>query len=440
MPPFFQFHRGKKYKEQSIVLVSCMIVLCYFCSLGLVGYLSFKSYQQTSFSFHLLFSLIYLITFYTGFPLSYIMAFCFEYQLPDVFSQCKVFIATGSAYGIYYIAYSSFHRCSSPPIVVFAKNQEKLTACLLALVAVVAFSYFLYSNGFLLFKLEKYSQLFSKEIVAMAYLKRFFYFLLPALLIYSFIHQTKKSWWLLLIIGGVFGIFTYITVGGTRANLALAVAFFFLIGLYQGYLSLSLIVIAGVACVIAMFFLALARYKLNISGSEVIYTFLYLSRDTFSPWENLAHLLGKEFEPQGLMPIIRDFYVYIPQSVWQERPDITWNTANYFTKVILGNQSGLAISPTLLGSLYIMGGFSLIAIGMAFIGVTIKGLDNLFVYGRKQNSALIQAYCFGNLFNLIVLVREGVDAFISRFAFFSLIFLMCWGGAKLMLWRKRDDR
>lgn len=157
-----------------------------------------------------------------------------------------------------------------------------------------------------------------------------------------------------------------------------------------------------------------------------------MSRDTFSPWENLARLLSSDVEYQGLMPIVRDFYVYIPQSVWQERPDIVWNTANYFTKVILSNHSGLAISPTLLGSFYIMGGFGLIAIGMAVVAFLIKMLDNFFTYGKAVNSALIQAYCFGNLFNLIVLVREGMDAFVSRFLFFTIVFAVCWLLAKLI--------
>ncbi|MGC6745949.1 WzyE family oligosaccharide polymerase [Escherichia coli] len=30
---------------------------------------------------------------------------------------------------------------------------------------------------------------------------------------------------------------------------------------------------------------------MNVSGDEAFYTFLYLTRDTFSPWENLALLL-----------------------------------------------------------------------------------------------------------------------------------------------------
>ena len=43
--------------------------------------------------------------------------------------------------------------------------------------------------------------------------------------------------------------------------------------------------------IVGMFWLALKRYGMNVSGDEAFYTFLYLTRDTFSPWENLALLL-----------------------------------------------------------------------------------------------------------------------------------------------------
>lgn len=414
----------------------------YLLSVGLFITLLYQTYQKSGFSFHLLFSLLYFVTFYAGFPLSLTMAIGYDYVLPELTSQWKVFAVSGAGYLVYYGCYILLPFYTRPlcqdEIGEIAKFRTKITACLLALVAISALSYFLYLNGFLIFKLEKYSQLFSKDKVELAALKRFFYFILPALLIIFFTYKNKTAWWRLLIWGSLFGVLTYLIVGGTRANLALAFAFFLLVGLYQGYLSISTIIIAASLSIIAMFFLALARYRLNVSGSEAIYTFLYLSRDTFSPWENLARVFSYSIEYQGVMPIIRDFYVYIPQALWQERPDIAWNTANYFTKIVLGNQSGLAISPTLLGSFYIMGGFGAIGIGMAIVAMIIKGLDILFVYGKAHQSALIQAYCFSQLFNLIVLVREGLDAFVSRFMFFNFVFVACWIVAILISVSKRN--
>ncbi len=99
---------------------------------------------------------------------------------------------------------------------------------------------------------------------------------------------------------------------------------------------------AGVMGIVGMFWLALKRYGLNVSGDEAFYTFLYLTRDTFSPWENLALLLQNygNIEFQGLAPIVRDFYVFIPSWVWPDRPHIVLNTANYFTWEVLNNPRG----------------------------------------------------------------------------------------------------
>ncbi len=88
-----------------------------------------------------------------------------------------------------------------------------------------------------------------------------------------------------------FGLLTYMIVGGTRANIIIAFAIFLFIGIIRGWISLWMLAAAGVLGIVGMFWLALKRYGLNVSGDEAFYTFLYLTRDTFSPWENLALLL-----------------------------------------------------------------------------------------------------------------------------------------------------
>ncbi|MDG6795584.1 ECA oligosaccharide polymerase [Glaesserella parasuis] len=398
------------------------LILFYVIAISVLVWIIQRDYRQQGFSFHLLFSGIYLITFFGGFPFSMTMAELFEYRLPAVSMLWNVLAIALGGYLTYYVSYLYIGRNKQiPRYAVEVKSLANLTAWILMTIAILSLLVFMLLNqGLLLFKLEKYSHIFSAQVSGVA-LKRFFYFFLPALLIWFFLKPTKESWWLFLVAGMTFGVLSYLAVGGTRANLALAFVMFMLLGYLRRFLSFKWLVRAGLLTVIAMFLLALWRYRLNVQGSEAFYTFLYLTRDTFSPWENVAKIMDAEIEFQGLMPIVRDFYVYIPQSLWEERPDIVWNTANYFTKSVLGNFSGLAMSPTLLGSFYIMGGIPMIAIGMAVVGGFIRIFDNFFAYGK--NSAVIQSYCLTNLFNLIVLIREGIDAFISRFCFFSVIFV-----------------
>ncbi|MDG6791290.1 ECA oligosaccharide polymerase [Glaesserella parasuis] len=401
------------------------LILFYVIAISVLVWIIQRDYRQQGFSFHLLFSGIYLITFFGGFPFSMTMAELFEYRLPAISMLWNILAIALGGYLIYYVSYLYIGRNKQiPRYAVEVKSLANLTAWILMTIAILSLLVFMLLNqGLLLFKLEKYSHIFSAQVSGVA-LKRFFYFFLPALLIWFFLKPTKESWWLFLVAGMTFGVLSYLAVGGTRANLALAFVMFMLSGYLRRFLSFKWLVRAGLLTVIAMFLLALWRYRLNVQGSEAFYTFLYLTRDTFSPWENVAKIMDAEIEFQGLMPIVRDFYVYIPQSLWEARPDIVWNTANYFTKSVLGNFSGLAMSPTLLGSFYIMGGIPMIAIGMAVVGGLIRIFDNFFAYGK--NSAVIQSYCLANLFNLIVLIREGIDAFISRFCFFSVIFVFAY--------------
>lgn len=72
---------------------------------------------------------------------------------------------------------------------------------------------------------------------------------------------------------------------------------------------------ASVIAITGMFWLALKFYGLDASGHEVFYTFLYLTCDTLSPWENLVLFLQNHshISFQGLAPIVRDFYIFIPR-------------------------------------------------------------------------------------------------------------------------------
>ncbi|CAA2929264.1 Putative ECA polymerase [Arsenophonus endosymbiont of Bemisia tabaci Q2] len=134
------------------------------------------------------------------------------------------------------------------------------------------------------------------------------------MLIVYFLKPTQYRWLFFLFSTVAFGVLTYLVVAGTRANIIIAFALFLFIGIVHGWINLWMLIIAGVISIIGMFWLALKRYGLDVSGAEVFYTFLYLTRDTFSPWENLALLLDKyhKIEFQGLGPIVRDFYVFIP--------------------------------------------------------------------------------------------------------------------------------
>jgi len=420
------------------------LFVVWFISVMFIGILTYQEFRRVRFNFNVFFSLLYLLTFFFGFPFTCTLVFRFGVAVvpADVLLQAQ--LAAVCFYGIYYVAYKTRLRAKRTSAVrrpVFTMNRVEthLTWVMLMVVALVSVGIFFMHNGFLLFKLHSYSQIFSSEVSGVA-LKRFFYFFIPAMLVVYFLKQDGRAWLFFLVSTVAFGLLTYMIVGGTRANIIIAFAIFLFIGIIRGWISLWMLAAAGVFGIVGMFWLALKRYGLNVSGDEAFYTFLYLTRDTFSPWENLGLLLQNydKIEFQGLAPILRDFYVFIPTWLWPGRPGIVLNSANYFTWEILNNHSGLAISPTLIGSLVVMGGVWFIPLGAVVVGLIIKWFDWLYELGNRETNkykaAILHSFCFGAIFNMIVLAREGLDSFVSRVVFFLMVFGICLILAKLLYW------
>ncbi|MDF7679515.1 ECA oligosaccharide polymerase [Enterobacteriaceae bacterium ESL0689] len=426
------------------------MTLMQFCGLLVIWLLStlfivtttWFEFRRVRFNFNIFFSLLFLLTFFFGFPLTSLLLFRFDIAIAPPEILLQTLLVSVCFYAIYYVSYKT--RISSVtrtyparPLLTVNRVEAWLTCGMLLAVALLSVGIFFVYNGFLLFKLSTYSQIFSSEVSAVA-LKRFFYFFIPAMLVIYFLHQSYKAWIALLVSTVAFGLLTYMMVGGTRANIMIAFAIFLFIGIMRGWINLWMLFIAGIAGISGMFWLALKRYGMNVSGDEALYTFLYLTRDTFSPWENLALLLQNydQITFQGLAPMIRDFYVFIPGWLWHGRPSLILNSANYFTWEVLDNHSGLAISPTLIGSLIVMGGIWLVPLGAVVVGLIIKWFDWLYQQGNREHNrykaAILHSFCFGAIFNLIVLAREGLDAFGSRVVFFVVIFGACLLIAKLL--------
>lgn len=400
---------------------------------AVIGCLVRRQFLVAGFSFNFCFSITYLVTFYLGFPLSVTLVFGFAAPIvPSWYLGCALLLPF-----LCYLAFYAMYTLRLPmptrthrPVLIMNRRETTMTGVLLTLVAVMTLTAFITQNGLLLFEVHSYSQAFSPKVSGQA-LKRFSYFLIPAMLIYYFLNPGIRRWWVFLATTAGFGALIYVVVGGTRAYLALAFGLFLSIGLADRYIKARLLAPLGALGVLGMFVLALARYRLDGSGAKQVYNFLFLTRDTLSPWENLALILQRHatIDLQGPAPIIRDFYVYIPKMLWPDRPNLILNTANYFTWHVLGRNPGLTISPTLVGSLFVMGGVLAVVLGGLVCGLIIRWFDWLrdsTRYGaNRYRDIVVKAFCFGSLFNIIVLVREGLDSFVSRFVFFFVVFALC---------------
>ncbi|ARD63230.1 enterobacterial common antigen polymerase [Kosakonia radicincitans DSM 16656] len=422
----------------------CGLLILWLVATLFIATLTWFEFRRVRFNFNVFFSLLFLLTFFFGFPLTSLLVFRFNVGVAPPGVMMQSLLAAACFYAIYYVTYKTRLRAKSEqvsrrPLFTINRVEAHLTWIMLMVIALVSVGIFFMHNGFLLFRLQSYSQIFSSEVSGVA-LKRFFYFFIPAMLVVYFLRQSAQAWLFFLVSTVAFGLLTYMIVGGTRANIIIAFAIFLFIGIIRGWISLWMLAAAGVLGIVGMFWLALKRYGLNVSGDEAFYTFLYLTRDTFSPWENLSLLLQNydKIDFQGLAPIVRDFYVFIPSWLWHGRPSIVLNSANYFTWEVLNNHSGLAISPTLIGSLVVMGGVWFIPFGAVVVGLIIKWFDWVYKLGNRETNrykaAILHSFCFGAIFNMIVLAREGLDAFASRVVFFLVVFGFCVLVAKLLYW------
>ncbi len=260
-----------------------------------------------------------MLTFFFGFPLTSVLVFRFDVGVAPPEILLQALLSAGCFYAVYYVTYKTRLRkrvadVPRRPLFTMNRVETNLTWVILMGIALVSVGIFFMHNGFLLFRLNSYSQIFSSEVSGVA-LKRFFYFFHPgdAGGLLSAPGIAKRGCFF-LVSTVAFGLLTYMIVGGTRANIIIAFAIFLFIGIIRGWISLWMLAAAGVLGIVGMFWLALKRYGMNVSGDEAFYTFLYLTRDTFSPWENLALLLQNydNIDFQGLAPIVRDFYVFIP--------------------------------------------------------------------------------------------------------------------------------
>nr|WP_318384916.1 ECA oligosaccharide polymerase [uncultured Enterobacter sp.] len=422
----------------------CGLLVIWLLATLFITTLTWFEFRRVRFNFNVFFSLLFLLTFFFGFPLTSVLVFRFNVGVAPPGIMMQSMLAAACFYAIYYVTYKTRLRAQTAqaarrPLFTMNRVETHLAWVMLMGIALISVGIFFVHNGFLLFKLHSYSQIFSAEVSGVA-LKRFFYFFIPAMLVVYFLRQDSRAWLFFLVSSVAFGLLTYMIVGGTRANIIIAFAIFLFIGIIRGWISLWMLVAAGVLGIVGMFWLALKRYGMNVSGDEAFYTFLYLTRDTFSPWENLSLLLQNydKIEFQGLAPVVRDFYVFIPGWLWPGRPGEVLNTANYFTWEVLNNHSGLAISPTLIGSLVVMGGAWFIPLGAVVVGLIIKWFDWLYLLGNRETNrykaAILHSFCFGAIFNMIVLAREGLDSFVSRVVFFLVIFGACLLMAKLLYW------
>ncbi|MGD1729528.1 WzyE family oligosaccharide polymerase, partial [Klebsiella pneumoniae] len=135
-------------------------------------------FRRVRFNFNVFFSLLFLLTFFFGFPLTSILVFRFDVSVAPPEILLQTLLIAVCFYAIYYVTYKTRLRPASRevahrPLFTMNRVETHLAWGILMGLALLCVGIFFAHNGFLLFKLNSYSQIFSAEVSGVA-LKRFF--------------------------------------------------------------------------------------------------------------------------------------------------------------------------------------------------------------------------------------------------------------------------
>ncbi|VTP80487.1 putative common antigen polymerase [Proteus vulgaris] len=103
------------------------LTLVYFISLSFILLLTYQEFRRVRFNFNVFFSMLYLLTFYFGFPLTCMLVFQFDVAVVSVDSLLYALLASTCFYAIYYVTYKVRLRkpVSGPSRSLFTMNRGR---------------------------------------------------------------------------------------------------------------------------------------------------------------------------------------------------------------------------------------------------------------------------------------------------------------------------
>lgn len=386
------------------------------------------------FSFYNFFLIWYWFVMFFGIPITYFLNIFFNFSRIDLELIGEVQIYSLAFLILFMVIYK--FPIKYPKIVIFPKMNYKELQVLSFLFITISFLsilYFFSTTGLLILTSSSYEERYSSNL-GLGIITRFFPFFIAGLTISFMLKPTYKTWKKNILIGIFLGVFTFLVMGGYRQIIAIHIFVFLILGYHYSYIKLKTIIKIGISSIPILMFMALFRYGIN-SSSELTFKFLIFTMDTFSPYDSFAKILeyykntSEDF--QGLSIIVNEFSSLIPRAIWTDKPELVMNAGNFYTQEILNYNAKVTISPTILGSLFLMNGLYGIIIGAIFLAVVLKWFDRKMyktpiVFSRSYgefNFILYSIFYYYILFYTVTIAREGIEVFFQRTIMAYIIFI-----------------
>ena len=121
------------------------LLVVYLLSLVFILTLTWREFKRVRFNFHLFFTLLFLLTFYFGFPLTSVLVFRFNVEVVPVENLLEALLSATAFYAIYYVSYKVRLKPASAspakPWLQMNRVETHLTCLILALVAPVSYTH-----------------------------------------------------------------------------------------------------------------------------------------------------------------------------------------------------------------------------------------------------------------------------------------------------------
>lgn len=395
--------------------------------------------KNNLFSFSSLFLISYYVVSFFGVPLVFLLDRLFGFSRISEQTVYQISAYSLASLLLACVVYRAPLGKGLSPILPRMSNSEYRVAAFLFIGASVgALLLFTYLNGgFVLLNINSYEDRYTANL-GLGLLTRMFPLFILGLSMLVLHRPSYEKWVRYLFIGIGIGGVTYLAMGGYRQILAIHVFIFLVIGYHQKYIKLRSFIVYMVLGVFLLMALAIFRYGMNFTGDQFVFNFLIFTLDTFSPFDSFGRIADYYEQSNDALPgvsvILNEFSSLIPRWIWSGKPDLVLNSGNFFTVEILNYGSAVTISPTLNGSMFLIGGPMLVIFGCALSVLAMRFFDRNFYRPawRVSNSFLsgtslkLRASLYYFLvFYVSTISREGLEVFVQRvFVYFVFIYFI----------------
>ena len=237
-----------------------------------------------------------------------------------------------------------------------------------------------------------------------------------AFLIFRFNKERfKKAVGLSIILGGII----FIAIGGGRSAAINLFSIVIIIAIFYNKITNKKLASLMICLFILIILLTMFRYKENFE----LLSMMYKIQGSFSPIDSVATIsesIPKSYPHQPQL-FFNSLLTLIPRIFWPDKPLDILVPSVYFTNVILEYGSFLTISPTLIGELYIYGGYFGITLGMALVALLVRFYSR--IYKKSFNNGTMRLFFVMNALFPFSLMREGVSIFLRDQLLMLIIFM-----------------